>query len=725
MIYIYVITYIIFFVINSYVFNKKMNFMNLIITLWTSISVVSMFGFYSMFVPNKTTYIYILCFIYSFELFSILFNKVLKVKESEKKSEDESNNLVGNKINYKKYNIILIILILIMSIFAIQGIKIICSGGSFSNIRDAYLNHENFSNELQMFISLVIVPLGNAVGIYATINLVQNKKITSTIILYLIFIGENIIYTGGRAIILNIALIMILALMDKYNNNIFKIIKENKFTILTILVSILILGIITFQRNLQGKGILYNIYCYSAGSIHLLGVYVSNPEKYLLTNDNLLYGQILISGFTYPITFILRLMEFNVKAGLYTFYETTQNFVPISSNTTINNSVTIIGYALRDFGFLGIFIYTAIITLIYTYLYKRKKEKNNILNKALYYYFIKCSIFLFSDFQFANTGTIITFIYLILLYKLSCTSSLLIKNEIASKFFKTYQKVLIHLDNYGIIRLSDKKYIKLRYEVVMDKNLNLEKPQTFNEKLQWLKLNDRKDIYTIMVDKYEVKKYVENIIGKEYIIPTLGIYERFDDINFDELPNQFVLKCTHDSGGIVICKDKRNFNKEFAKEKLNKHLKKNYYYAAREWPYKNVKPRIIIEAYMKEEGKDELTDYKLMCFNGKVKCSFVCLNRNSIEGLNVDFYDINWNKMPFERHYPNSKIILEKPQNYDLMIKLAEKLSKNIPFLRVDFYEINNKIYFGELTFYPGAGLEKFRPESWDQTLGEWININV
>lgn len=291
------------------------------------------------------------------------------------------------------------------------------------------------------------------------------------------------------------------------------------------------------------------------------------------------------------------------------------------------------------------------------------------------------------------------------------------------KYIRQPSKLLIYLDNKRIIKLKDQKYLKLRYKLVTNKRLNLENPQTFNEKLQWLKLYDRNSEYIKMVDKYEVKKYVADNIGEEYIIPTLGIYDKFEDIEFEKLPKQFVMKCTHDSGSTIICKDKNNFNIKQAKEKINKALKCNYYYAGREWPYKNVKPRIIIEKYMTDDVNEDLIDYKFMCFNGKVKCSFVCLNRRSKEGLNVDFYDREWHKMPFERHYKNSTQIMPKPENYELMIELSEKLAKGIPFVRVDFYKIKERLYFGELTFYPGGGFEEFNPESWDEKLGKWIEI--
>ena len=290
-------------------------------------------------------------------------------------------------------------------------------------------------------------------------------------------------------------------------------------------------------------------------------------------------------------------------------------------------------------------------------------------------------------------------------------------------YLKKPKLLLLILDNKNIIRLKDKKYLELMYLKRMNRKIDIENPKTFNEKLQWLKLYDRRPEYTKMVDKYEVKEYIASIIGEEYVIPTLEVYNKFEEIEWDKLPNQFVIKCTHDSGGLVICKDKANLDIKKTKKKINKNLKKNYYYPGREWPYKNVKPRIIIEKYMEDQNNKDLKDYKFMCFHGKVLCSFVCSNRHSKEGLKIDFYDLNWNKMPFKRKYPNSDITMEKPLNYDLMIQLSEKLAKEIPFVRVDFYEINGHVYFGELTFYPGSGVEEFEPELYDYELGSWLTL--
>lgn len=270
---------------------------------------------------------------------------------------------------------------------------------------------------------------------------------------------------------------------------------------------------------------------------------------------------------------------------------------------------------------------------------------------------------------------------------------------------------------------KDKKYLKILYKYRMKKKLNIDNPQTFNEKLQWLKLYDRNPEHIKMVDKYEAKEYVKNIIGEQYIIKTLGIYNSFDEIDFSKLPNQFVIKCTHDSGGVVICKNKDELDIKKVRKKINHCLKRNYFYNTREWPYKNIKPRILIEEYKNDNVNEDLLDYKLMCFNGRVKCSFVCSERQSKKGLAIDFFDDNWNHMPFERHYRNLGKEIKKPKNFDKMIELAEKLSKDIKFVRVDFYEINGKIYFGEMTFFPGSGFEEFTPEKWDYELGKLIEL--
>lgn len=299
------------------------------------------------------------------------------------------------------------------------------------------------------------------------------------------------------------------------------------------------------------------------------------------------------------------------------------------------------------------------------------------------------------------------------------------KSKITKIMMKPSWFFLKFLDKVAFI-FPDKLFLKIKYYLIMKKRLNLKSPKTFNEKLQWLKLHAINTEYTQIVDKMEAKKYVSSIIGEKYIIPTLGIYDKFEHINFDELPNQFVLKCTHDSGGYVICSDKKSFDFNSAKIKLNNHLKINPYYSTREFPYKNVKPRIIAEKFIIDKKNQVLLDYKFMVFQGKVKNIFVCSDRNTNTDMKMDFFDENWNHLPFERYYSNSKLTIQKPVLLIEMKQLSELLASkiNAPFVRVDLYQVNNQIYFGEITFYPGGGWECFSPEEWDYTFGSWINLS-
>lgn len=273
--------------------------------------------------------------------------------------------------------------------------------------------------------------------------------------------------------------------------------------------------------------------------------------------------------------------------------------------------------------------------------------------------------------------------------------------------------------------MDDEAYLKRKYKACMGKELNLDSPRTFNEKLQWLKLHDRKPEYTMMVDKYAVKKYVADIIGEKYIIPTLGVWNHFDEIDFDKLPNQFVLKCTHDSGGLVICKDKDKLDLKAARQKIEKSLKQNYYWSGREWPYKDVKPRIIAEQYIEDNKEGFLTDYKFFCFNGKMKCMYVSVNSHTAK-QKIQFFDRNYNLLPIRRDdYLVLDKIPKKPNRLDDMIKIAEQLSRNIPHTRIDFYYIQNRIYFGEITFFTGSGFIPFSEKKWDYKLGSWIKLPI
>ena len=273
--------------------------------------------------------------------------------------------------------------------------------------------------------------------------------------------------------------------------------------------------------------------------------------------------------------------------------------------------------------------------------------------------------------------------------------------------------------------LSDEEYLRKMFKVKVGKALNLDNPQCFTEKLQWLKLYNRKPEYTIMVDKYTAKKYVAEKIGEEYIIPTYGIWDRFDDIDFDALPNQFVLKCTHDSGGRIICRDKEQLDLQRAKQKINASLARDYYLSGREWPYKDVPRKIIAEKYMKEEsvesGEECLTDYKWFCFNGEPK--LVYISKDNAADPRTDFFDMDFNHVNMRMKDKNSEVLPEKPKLFDEMKRLATILSAGIPHVRVDFYNINGRIYFGELTFFHNSGFSRIYPEEWDYTFGSWIKL--
>ena len=270
--------------------------------------------------------------------------------------------------------------------------------------------------------------------------------------------------------------------------------------------------------------------------------------------------------------------------------------------------------------------------------------------------------------------------------------------------------------------LPDGVYLRLRYLIAFRKPLHLKNPRTFNEKLQWLKLYDRNPEYTRMVDKFEAKKYVAERIGEEYIVPTLGVWDRFEEIDFDALPDQFVLKCTHDSGGLVICKDKKSLDLDAARRKITSCLKENYYWDYREWPYKNVKPRIIAEPYLRDDETGELWDYKFYTFGGEVKALLIISGRDTPDASG-DYFDAEFHHLDMQWGYKNAKTLPAPPKSMEEMIRLAQLLSKSTPELRVDFYEINGKPFFGEMTFFDGGGFEKIVPEKWDRIFGDWVTL--
>lgn len=295
--------------------------------------------------------------------------------------------------------------------------------------------------------------------------------------------------------------------------------------------------------------------------------------------------------------------------------------------------------------------------------------------------------------------------------------------------FKKILKFAVN-SNYRFLVLSGRgymgdmpadKFLKKTYKIKFGRDLDLENPTYYTEKLQWLKLYDHRPEYTVMVDKYAVKQYVADRIGEQYVIPLIGVWDKVDEIDFDKLPARFVLKTTHDSGAIVICKDKSTLDIEAAKKKLSYFLKRRYYDCNREWPYKNVKPRIIAEEYMEDETYKELRDYKFFTFGGVPKVLYIAQGRGKGELTVADFFDMDFNHLPFTIDHDMADVPPEKPECFELMKELAAKLSEGTPQLRVDFYEVNGKVYFGEMTFFHCSGMEAFHPEEWDKIFGDWV----
>lgn len=272
--------------------------------------------------------------------------------------------------------------------------------------------------------------------------------------------------------------------------------------------------------------------------------------------------------------------------------------------------------------------------------------------------------------------------------------------------------------------VPDSWFLRIKFYRNFGRFPDLVHPRTFNEKLQWLKLHDRNPLYTRMVDKYEAKKYVAEIIGPQYIIPTLGVWDRAEEIDFDSLPDQFVLKATHDSGRVIICTDKSTLDRQKAIDEMRISLRRNFYAITREWPYKNVKPRIIAEQLLETGDSEDLADYKIHNFNGIPKVILVCRNRFGETGLTEDFFDPTWRHLDVRRpEHPNAPVLENKPEELAQMLELSRKLSKDYPFMRTDFYCVSGKIYFGEITLYPASGCVPFIPESFDVLLGQELNI--
>lgn len=307
--------------------------------------------------------------------------------------------------------------------------------------------------------------------------------------------------------------------------------------------------------------------------------------------------------------------------------------------------------------------------------------------------------------------------------------------SIASKIKTVIKKPKVILQKIMALKVArlipDEVALKIHYRLQLGEKLSLNSPKTFNEKIQWLKINNRKPEYTAMVDKYAVKKIIADIIGEEYIIPTIaGPFERFEDIDFDVLPDQFVIKCTHDSAGLVICRDKSKLDKEAAKVKIENSLKNNFYWRYREWVYKDIKPQIIVEKYMEDNSPSKtsnaLVDYKFFTFNGETKFLYISEGMENQITAQMAFFDLEGNMMPFKRlDYNGFKVAPQMPDQLDKMVEISDLLAKKIgaPFLRVDLYEINGQIYFGEVTFYPHAGFIPIEPREYDKVLGDMMTL--
>lgn len=295
----------------------------------------------------------------------------------------------------------------------------------------------------------------------------------------------------------------------------------------------------------------------------------------------------------------------------------------------------------------------------------------------------------------------------------------------ALSFYYKHPKVFGNVILYHFCRwMPDEMYLRIKYRMWMGKSLDLKNPQTFGEKLEWLKLFNRKPEYTILVDKVNVKDYVAPIIGERYIIPTLGVWDDPEKIDFDSLPSRFVLKCNHNSGlGMYICKDKSKIDVEKVKSGLRQGLKQNYYIASREWPYKDVPRRILAEQFIDPpKGAQDLPDYKWYCFNGEPKFCQVIQDRNTCE--TIDFFDAEWKHQVFiglNKTADNAKITPSRPIHIEEHLAIARELSKGIPFARIDLYETDDRPYFGEVTFFPNSGFGSFRPAEYDEILGAMI----
>lgn len=297
------------------------------------------------------------------------------------------------------------------------------------------------------------------------------------------------------------------------------------------------------------------------------------------------------------------------------------------------------------------------------------------------------------------------------------------------KFITNKQFRFSIMSSYGFYnRVPDKKYLKKVFILNGGYVLNLDKPQSFNEKLNWIKINDRNPLYTRLADKYDAKKFVADNIGEKYVVRSFGVYNSVDDIDIGTLPNRFVIKATHDSSGAVICKDKESFDLLSFKKKYSKIMRRNFYNRSREWPYKNITPRIIVDELLEDNTfinkETTLIDYKFWCFNGEPKIMYVTVKSSEIF---ENFYDTNFNPVDINHGFPRHVPEFEKPKNFEKMLDLSRILAKKTEtsFVRIDFFNINGSIFFGEFTFFDWGGLRPFSDKDTDLILGKMIKLPI
>ena len=307
--------------------------------------------------------------------------------------------------------------------------------------------------------------------------------------------------------------------------------------------------------------------------------------------------------------------------------------------------------------------------------------------------------------------------------------------RVIKKIITNPRSIVCYMNTLGLLNyLPEVTCIKLLWWAKTGRRLNLSNPSGFNEKLQWLKAFDHCPEYSDYVDKVRVRDYVKKTVGEKYLVPLLGLWDNPEQICFDSLPDQFVLKCNHNSGaGMCICRDKSRINVRNVRDELRKGLNKKNYYESREWPYKNVVPKILCEPLIIDHDPKNTTgtliDYKFYCFNGEPKFLYVGtddISSGAKGELKLSFFDLDWKTPPFYRadHRPIS-IIVEKPERFDEMISVAKELSKGIPFVRIDLYWVNKQVYFSEMTFFPGGGYGFFSPKEWEEELGSWISLPI